>query len=85
MALAAALGAEECLIYTDVDGVYDRDPRRYPDAVRYPKISYDAILALAREGAQVLHDRSVELAREKGLKIRVLSSLTGGPGTLVSG
>ena len=85
VALAAALGAEECLIYTDVDGVYDRDPRRYPDAVRYPKISYDAMLALAREGAQVLHDRSVELAREKGLKIRVLSSLTGGPGTLVSG
>ena len=85
VALAAALGAEECLIYTDVDGVYDRDPRRYPDAVRYPKISYDAMLALAREGAQVLHDRCVELAREKGLKIRVLSSLTGGPGTLVSG
>ena len=85
VALAAALGAEECLIYTDVDGVYDRDPRRYPDAVRYPKISYDAMLALARDGAQVLHDRSVELAREKGLKIRVLSSLTGGPGTLVSG
>ena len=43
------------------------------------------MLALARDGAQVLHDRSVELAREKGLKIRVLSSLTGGPGTLVSG
>ena len=85
VALAAALGAEECLIYTDVDGVYDRDPRRYPDAVRYPKISYDAMLALARDGAQVLHDRCVELAREKGLKIRVLSSLTGGPGTLVSG
>lgn len=85
VALAAALGAEECLIYTDVDGVYDRDPRRYPDAVRYPKISYDAMLALAREGAQVLHYRCVELAREKGLKIRVLSSLTGGPGTLVSG
>ena len=85
VALAAALGAEECLIYTDVDGVYDRDPRRYPDVVRYPKISYDAMLALARDGAQVLHDRSVELAREKGLKIRVLSSLTGGPGTLVSG
>lgn len=85
VALAAALGAEMCYIYTDVDGVYDRDPRQHPDAVRFAKISWEDMLELAREGAQVLHDRSVELAMEKGVKIRVLSSLADGPGTLVSG
>ena len=84
VALAAFLGAEECRIYTDVDGVYDRDPREYPDAVRYDRIGYDAMLELARRGAQVLHDRCVELGRQYGVKIRVLSSFRLGPGTLVS-
>ena len=84
VALAAFLGAAECRIYTDVDGVYDRDPRMHDDAVRYDRIGYDAMLELARGGAQVLHDRCVELARQYGVKIRVLSSFRPGPGTLVS-
>lgn len=84
VALAAFLQAEGCRIYTDVDGVYDKDPRVYPDAVKYPRIGYDAMLALTRQGAQVLHDRSVELARMYGVKVRVLSSFRPGEGTLVA-
>lgn len=83
VALAAALGAKTCQIYTDVDGVYDRDPRRYPDASRYEKISCAEMLEKARSGAQVLHDRCVELAMEKGVAIEVLSAFTGAPGTVV--
>ena len=83
VALAAFLKADVCRIYTDVDGVYDRDPRVYPDAVRYETIGYDAMLKLAREGAQVLHDRSVELGKAYGVPIRVLSSFRTGEGTLV--
>jgi len=84
VALAAFLKAGECRIYTDVDGVYDRDPRKHTDAVRYDRIGYDAMLALARQGAQVLHDRCVELAQQYGVKIRVLSSFRDGEGTLVT-
>ena len=84
VALAAFLGAEECLIYTDVDGVYDRDPRVFPDAVRLERVGYQQMLRMARLGAQVLHDRCVELAMEKGVKIRVLSSFRPGKGTLVT-
>jgi len=83
VALAAALDAPKCQIFTDVDGVYDRDPRQYPDAVRYDKIGYGEMLALARSGAQVLHDRCVELARDRGVTIEVLSAFTGAPGTVV--
>lgn len=83
VALAAFLGAEKCQIYTDVDGVYDRDPRIFPDAVRFDTIDYDAMLTLARQGAQVLHDRCVELARMHGVQIQVLSSFRPGPGTVV--
>ena len=83
VALAACLGAERCLIYTDVDGVYDRDPRIFPDAVRFDTVSYGNMLRLARDGAQVLHDRAVELAKEKGVVLQVLSSFRPGPGTLV--
>lgn len=83
VALAAFLEADLCRIYTDVDGVYDRDPRLYPDAVKYPRIGYDAMLALARQGAQVLHDRSVELARQYRVPVQVLSSFRPGPGTMV--
>ena len=83
VALAAFLKADRCMIYTDVDGVYDRDPRRYPDAVRFTTIGYDAMLKLAREGAQVLHDRSVELAKEHRVSIQVLSSFRPGAGTMV--
>ena len=83
VALAGALKADLCRIFTDVDGVYDRDPRVYPDAVRFGRISYDKMLQLCRNGAQVLHDRSVELARDHGLKVEVLSAFTGEPGTVV--
>lgn len=83
VALAAFLHADRCLIYTDVDGVYDKDPRQHPDAVRYERIGYEEMLALARAGAQVLHDRSVELAMEYDVPIVVLSSFREGPGTLV--
>ncbi len=84
VALAAFLQADVCYIYTDVDGVYDRDPRVFPHAVKYPYISYDDMLRLAQSGAQVLHDRCVELARQYNVKIRVLSSFRPGPGTLVA-
>lgn len=83
VALAGYLKADRCQIFTDVDGVYDRDPRKYPDAVRFGRISYEKMLRLIGSGAQVLHDRSVELAREFGIKVEVLSSFTGNPGTIV--
>ena len=83
VALAAALQADRCQIFTDVDGVYDRDPRQYPDAVRFGRISYEKMLKLIENGAQVLHDRSVILAREHGIPVEVLSAFTGEAGTIV--
>ena len=83
VALAGYLQAEKCQIYTDVDGIYDRDPRTYTDARRFGRIGYDAMLALIENGAQVLHDRSVEMAREFGIQVEVLSAFTGAPGTIV--
>ena len=83
VALAACLQADKCQIFTDVDGIYDRDPRIFPDAVRFERISYEKMMALIENGAQVLHDRSVEFAREYGISVEVLSSLTGEPGTIV--
>ena len=83
VALAAALEADKCQIFTDVDGVYDRDPRKFSDAVRFGRISFEQMLKLVHNGAQVLHDRSVELARESGIQLEVLSAFTGAPGTIV--
>ncbi len=83
VALAAFLQADLCQIFTDVDGVYDADPRRFPGAVRFGRLSYEKMLRLIANGAQVLHDRSVELAREHNLSIEVLSAFTGAPGTIV--
>ena len=83
VALAAYLQADQCQIFTDVDGIYDRDPRIFPDAVRFERISYEKMMALIENGAQVLHDRSVEFAREYGISVEVLSSRTGAPGTIV--
>ena len=83
VALAAALQADICRIYTDVDGVYDCDPRKCPNARRLRRIGYDRMLAMARGGAQVLHDRCVELARDKGILLEVRSSFTDAPGTIV--
>ena len=84
VALAAFLKADLCQIYTDVDGVYDRDPRKFPDAVRFSRIGYEDMLALARQGAQVLHDRCVEMGKKYGVPIQVLSSFRPGPGTMVT-
>ena len=83
VALAAFLKAGLCRIYTDVDGVYDKDPRKHPDAIKYIKIGYEEMLQLARQGAQVLHDRCVELAQQYNVPIQVLSSFRHGPGTMV--
>ena len=83
VALAAYLKADVCQIFTDVDGIYDRDPRQYPDALRFGRISYGKMLRLIENGAQVLHDRSVKLAQAHGITVEVLSAFTGAPGTLV--
>lgn len=83
VALAAFLKADKCMIYTDVDGVYDKDPRLFPDAVKFQRIGYADMLQLARQGAQVLHDRCVELGQQYRVPIQVLSSFRPGPGTMV--
>ena len=83
VALAAYLKADRCQIFTDVDGVYDRDPRVHADARRFGRIGYGEMLALVENGAQVLHDWSVEMAREYGIQVEVLSAFTGEPGTVV--
>jgi aspartate kinase len=83
VALACALGADKCEIYTDVDGVYTTDPRKVPGAKKINKISYDEMLELASLGAGVLHARSVELARKNNMKLIVRSSLNENTGTEV--
>ena len=83
VALAAALHADLCQIYTDVDGVYTADPRLVPTAHKLEEITYDEMLELATLGAQVLHNRSVEMAKRYGVKLEVLSSFSGKPGTKV--
>ena len=83
VALASFLQADRCQIFTDVDGIYDRDPRLYPDATRFGRIGYEKMMELIENGAQVLHDRSVEFAREYGISLEVLSAFTGEPGTIV--
>jgi aspartate kinase len=85
VALAAALKAEVCEIYTDVSGVYTADPRVVPEAHLLPEISYDEMLELASLGAQVLHPRSVEYAKQFNLCIRVRSTFDEGLGTVVKG
>ncbi len=83
VAIAAAMHADLCQIYTDVEGVYTADPRKVPGAIKLPEISYDEMLELATLGAQVLNNRSVELAKKYGIELEVLSSLTNKPGTIV--
>lgn len=83
VALAAFLKADKCQIFTDVDGVYDRDPHIFADAEKYERIGYEKMLALIGNGAQVLHDKCVELAREYAIAVEVLSAFTGKPGTIV--
>ena len=83
VALAAALNADICEIYTDVEGVYTADPRVVPDAVKLDEISYDEMLELASLGAKVLHHRSVEVAKKYNVKLVVRSSMSEAEGTEV--
>jgi aspartate kinase len=83
VALAAALEADRCDIYTDVDGVYTTDPRIVAKARKLDKITYEEMLEMASLGAKVLHTRSVELAMKQRVRLQVLSSFTDAPGTLV--
>jgi aspartate kinase len=85
VALAAALNAERCDIYTDVDGVYTTDPRIVPKARKIDRISHEEMLEMASLGAKVLQTRSVEIAMNHGVRLRVLSSFEDKPGTLVVG
>ena len=83
VALAAALAADRCDIYTDVDGVYTADPRIVAKARKLDRITYEEMLELASQGAKVLQTRSVEMAMNHRVRVRVLSSFADGPGTLV--
>ncbi len=84
VAVAAALKADVCDIYTDVDGVYTTDPNMVPQARKLDRISYDEMLELASLGAKVLQTRSVEFAKKYNVPVRVLSSFNDNPGTLVT-
>ncbi|MBP0981859.1 MAG: aspartate kinase [Oscillospiraceae bacterium] len=83
VALAAALNAKKCQIYTDVDGIYTADPRVVKTAKKLDSISYDEMLELATLGAQVLHNRSVEMAKRYNVDLEVLSSMEKKPGTII--
>ncbi len=83
VALAAAVGAEECEIYTDVDGIYSADPRIVSNARKLKTISYDEILELASLGARVMHHRSIEFAKKYGMKVHVRSSFNENEGTMI--
>ncbi len=83
VAIAAAMHADLCRIYTDVEGVYTADPRKVPNAKKLKEISYDEMLELATLGAQVLNNRSVEMAKKYNIELEVLSSLVDAPGTIV--
>jgi aspartate kinase len=84
VAVAAALQADECQIYTDVDGVYTTDPRLVSDARRLDKITFEEMLEMASQGSKILQIRSVEFAGKYSVPLRVLSSFEEGPGTLIS-
>lgn len=83
VAIAAALKADKCQIFTDVEGVYTADPRKVDNAKKLKDITYDEMLELATLGAQVLNNRSVEMAKKYGVELEVLSSLNPIPGTIV--
>ncbi len=83
VAIAAAMHADLCQIYTDVDGIYTADPRKVRGAQKLDRITYDEMLELASLGAQVLHNRSVEMAKKYNVRLDVLSSLVDLPGTKV--
>ena len=83
VALAAALGADACEIFTDVEGVYTADPRLVPDALKLPSVTYEEMLEMASSGAGVMMARSIEIARSYGVKLRVRSTFVDGEGTWI--
>ena len=85
VSIAVALNADLCQIYTDVEGIFTADPRKIPDAIKLDEITYDEMIELATLGAQILHNRSVEMAKRYNVKMEVLSSIIRKPGTVVKG
>ena len=86
LALAAAVDAPNCHIFTDVDGVYSADPQIIPEAEFYPEISFENLLAMALKGAQVMHPRAVQLAKDFDIEFRIRNTFNpSNPGTLVKG
>jgi len=85
VAIAVALNADLCQIYTDVEGIFTADPNSVPDARKLDEITYDEMIELASLGAQILHNRSVEMAKRYNIKMEVLSSVERKPGTIVKG
>ena len=83
LAISAALHQKECYIFTDTDGVYDKDPHKYCDAKKFDYISYDDMEKLAKTGAKVLHDRCIKVAKKYGIKIIVKSTFNESKGTIV--
>jgi aspartate kinase len=84
VAIAAAVGAQECEIYTDVDAIYTTDPRMFKDAAKLEEISYDEMLELASLGAGVLHNRAVEFGKKYDVTIHLRSSTSDEPGTIIT-
>lgn len=83
LAIAAALEQKECYIFTDTDGIYDKDPKQYKKAKKITKISYEDMEMLAQSGAKVLHDRCIKLAKKYGIKIIVKSTFNDNEGSIV--
>lgn len=83
IAIAAALEQKECYIFTDIDGVYDKDPHKYKDAKKIEKLSYAEMKELARNGAKVLHDRCINIAEKYHVKIIVASTLGNNNGSII--
>ena len=84
VALAAALSADKCYIYSDVDGIYTADPRKVSNTLKLPKISYEEMRCLSSEGAKVLHDRCVEIGEKYNVPIITESTFNDKPGTVIS-
>lgn len=83
LAISAALKQKECYIFTDIDGIYDKDPHMYIDAKKFTYISYEEMEKLAKNGAKVLHDRCIKIAEKYGIKIIVKSTFNENKGTIV--
>ena len=83
LSLAAALEQQKCYIFTDTDGIYDKDPHKYSDAKKLDYISYDRMETLAKNGAKVLHDRCVKIAKKYNIKIIVKSTFNDNEGSIV--